>query len=182
MKAKCNQTIKLFLTENNYLKDFVTCALACKAIKDKRKPESELFKKTDGSPGDAAARTEFIDLVLKYVEDWKNTLGRDSKGKYTYFMMIHKSVFLPDEVKVNLDGKSISETFVPSEKDPLIIGYAEFSKDYQGSIDRLAKYTTLKDAEKKKTEENAKKCIERGTEIHRCLREVESKIDEVTRT
>lgn len=173
VRSKVNLVIKAFLTEGGILKSFLNCTAIAKRIKDNKMKESELF--SDIKTSETRQREEFIDLVLGVLTEWRNLLGMDHKGKATYFIMMHKAVFKPDEVDLNFESTTPYDIFSPTDKDPLIIDYRKYSQDYENLIEIVSKNPNMSKLYVN-IDLSVGNLVQRGTELAKKLKEFDSKI------
>lgn len=174
---KNNQVMKAFLVETSALKVFLTCSLLARGVRSGRAQPSQLFGENDkdgSSSGMTPEKTEFIEEVLNTVEEWNTHLARDHKGKLTFFMMIHKAVFFPEEISYNPDYSSLQEAFKPTSQDPLTQQYQLLNKAYEElnqQFEEVSDGNSLKQAE-----DNGAVLAQKLVEFKKRLREVESRL------
>jgi hypothetical protein len=173
IKSKVNMVIKIFLIDSGILKSILNCAAAAKRIKENSLSELDLFAEIPKN--EKQTRDDFISLVIKMINDWKDLLGKDHKGKVTSFLMIHRALYSPEEVDLNFESTNLNEIFTPTEKDPLVSKYIQFSVEYEVLNDKLSNtQQTGKPAFTSLTEQSIVSLVQRGHELYKKLAEFES--------
>lgn len=168
--AKCNQIIKLFL-EIPMLKIFMTLAILAKRVKDGQLPEAALFVSMDDK--EKSLRKALVHETLKSVEDWKASLEKDHKGRPTYFLMVYRAVFEPDQIVLAENAKTLPEFFVPTESDKVIQEFNGFLEQYEGLLRRFESNQTP--VAKHSLEAAISPVLSRGTALQRSLKDIKSR-------
>ena len=175
IKSKVNLVIKIFLIDSGILKSILNCAAAAKRIRENSLSELDLFAEVPQN--EKQTRDEFISFVVKIINDWKDLLGKDHKGKVTSFLMIHRALYSPEEVDLNFESTNLFEIFTPSEKDPLISKYIQFSLEYELLNDKLSNnHQTGKLGFNSLTEQSIVSLVQRGHDLQKKLGEFESRV------
>lgn len=174
VKSKVNLVIKIFLIDSGILKSILNCAAAAKRVKENTLSELDLF--ADIPQSEKHIRDEFIGFVVKMINDWKDLLGKDHRGKVTSFLMVHRALYSPEEVDLNFDSANLNEIFTPSDKDPLISSYIQYSLEYELLHDKLSNAPHSKSGFNPLTEQAIVSLVQKGSELARKLAEFESRL------
>ncbi len=173
IKSKVNLVIKIFLIDSGILKSILNCAAAAKRIKENSLSELDLFAEIPQN--EKHLRDEFIGFVVKMINDWKDLLGKDHKGKVTSFLMIHRALYNPEEVDLNFESTNLYEIFTPSERDPLISKYIQYSLEYELLNDKLSNPQHFgRTGSNPLTEQSIVSLVQRGNDLYKKLGEFES--------
>lgn len=167
--AKCNNIIKLFL-EVPMLKIFMTSAHLSKQVKDGKLPEEILFSNLEAKERDL--RRQIILETLKSVEDWKHQLEKDHKGKPTYFLMIYRAIFEPNQIVIAEEAKTLPDYFVPTEDDIMIKRFNELSDQYQSLLNKFN--PSHRGVNKQELETAVSPVLNKALDVQKSLRDIRS--------
>lgn len=119
---------------------------------------------------------EFVQEMMRLVTDLGKNLGRDHSGRATYFLMIDKAVFYPDQLQLNLNAATISELFVPDNQDELIVGYQYLANEHQQIVHELDSVKEKGEEQRKYFEPKLLSCEKNARSLRQQLSDLESKL------
>ena len=119
---------------------------------------------------------EFVQEMVRLVTDLGKNLGRDHSGRATYFLMIEKAVFHPDQLQLNLNAASISELFVPDNQDDLIVRYQYLANEHQQILHELDSVKEKGEEQRKYFEPKLLSCEKNARPLRQQLSDLESRL------